>query len=394
MPASRTGMTVTKIRRSLGNGQLASSFNLLLPDAHGDRQSDASLPNAVVRELTVDKNTGLVNGAHFVDRRSGRELHAKAKAVVLGASCLESTRLLLNSEIANSSGVLGRYLHDQFYIGDTVVASFRKRATATAGAAWSAAAATSRASAISTRARSDDFLRGYAFDFYTGGTPDAEVLPGLGRGAQKEAGRLPRLSVLDHARSSSKMRRARPFGCWKLAGGSSSLRNIRPSSRPADGAESRGRSGPVRPTGLSRRSATGRSRPRRSRRDAGRERVLGVPSALVWSRPTGRSEAASRKTAADAQAPGRAMLRDPDRVRESSRRMACRPAERGPGERARFVGVRADVRARKEYPHRIRRPAHRLNVSHSGQTSCLEASLAPTSPASAPSPRPGRAASR
>ena len=49
-------------------------------------------------------------------------MHVKAKAVVLGASCLESTRILLNSGIANSSGVLGHYLHDQFYITSSVVA--------------------------------------------------------------------------------------------------------------------------------------------------------------------------------------------------------------------------------------------------------------------------------
>ena len=77
--ASRYGMTVTKIRRALGDGQLASSFNLLLPDAVATGNLTI-VPNAVVREITVDKNTGLVNGAHFVDRQSGRELHAKARA--------------------------------------------------------------------------------------------------------------------------------------------------------------------------------------------------------------------------------------------------------------------------------------------------------------------------
>ncbi len=76
----------------------------------------------MVRELTVDKNTGLVNGANFVDRHSRRELHAKARVVVVGASTLESTRLLLNSGLANSSGVLGHYLHDQFYVKNIVQA--------------------------------------------------------------------------------------------------------------------------------------------------------------------------------------------------------------------------------------------------------------------------------
>jgi hypothetical protein len=58
------------------------------------------------------------------------------------------------------------------------------------------------------------------------------------------------------------------------------------------------------------------------------ESGAGVPSALVWSRPSQRGAAASRKTSADAQTSGRAMLRDPACVGESSRRMACRPAER------------------------------------------------------------------
>src|SRR5579883_78870 len=114
------GIPVTKIRRSLGDGQLASSYNLLLPEAIASGNLTV-IPNAVVRELSLDKNTGLVNGAHFVDRHSKREMHVKARCVILGASCLESTRILLNSKIANSSGVLGHYLHDQFYITNSVV---------------------------------------------------------------------------------------------------------------------------------------------------------------------------------------------------------------------------------------------------------------------------------
>ena len=109
------------MRSALGRGQLASSLNLLLPDAMATGNLTI-VPNAVVRDITVDKNTGLVNGANFLDRHSRREMHAKAKVVVVGASCLESTRILLNSGIANSSGVLGHYLHDQFYITQSVQA--------------------------------------------------------------------------------------------------------------------------------------------------------------------------------------------------------------------------------------------------------------------------------
>jgi choline dehydrogenase-like flavoprotein len=94
------------MRSSLGRGQLASSLNLLLPDALATGNLTI-IPDAAVRDITVDKNTGRVTGANFLDRHSSREMHARAKVVVLGASCLESTRILLNSGLANSSGVLG-----------------------------------------------------------------------------------------------------------------------------------------------------------------------------------------------------------------------------------------------------------------------------------------------
>ena len=118
---TKYGMKFSKMRSSGGQNGLASSVNLLLPDALSTGKLDL-VSNAIVREVTVDRNTGLANGAHFVDRHSRRERHVKARAVVLAAGCLESTRLLLNSGIANSSGVLGHYLHDQIY-GVNVVAS-------------------------------------------------------------------------------------------------------------------------------------------------------------------------------------------------------------------------------------------------------------------------------
>jgi len=108
------GVAVCKQRRAEGRDGLASSVNLLLPDAEKTGKL-TSLSNAVVRELTVDKNTGKPNGCHFVDRISRREMHVKARVVVLAAGTLESTRLLLNSGMANSSGVVGHYLMDQIY---------------------------------------------------------------------------------------------------------------------------------------------------------------------------------------------------------------------------------------------------------------------------------------
>jgi choline dehydrogenase-like flavoprotein len=119
--ANKRNIQVSKWRSALGRDGLASSINLLLPDALATGKLDI-VQNAIVREISADKNTGLASGAHFVDRHTGREMHVKARAVVLAAGCLESTRLLLNSQLANSSGVMGHYLVDQMY-GVSVVAS-------------------------------------------------------------------------------------------------------------------------------------------------------------------------------------------------------------------------------------------------------------------------------
>jgi choline dehydrogenase-like flavoprotein len=119
--ANKRGIGVSKWRVSQGRDGLASSINLLLPDALGTGKLDI-VENAIVREISVDKNTGLANGAHFIDRHSRREMHVKARAIVVAAGCLESTRLLLNSNICNSSGMMGHYLVDQMY-GVSVVAS-------------------------------------------------------------------------------------------------------------------------------------------------------------------------------------------------------------------------------------------------------------------------------
>jgi choline dehydrogenase-like flavoprotein len=178
------GMTVTKIRRSLGDGNLASSYNLLLPDAV-ETGNVTIVPNAVVREVSVDKKTGLANGAHFVDRQSGRELHAKARAVILGASCLESTRILLNSKIANSSGVLGHYLHDQFYMSNSVVALVPEAKNG-GGARGLVGGGGYIPRFRNLNTKEKNFIRGYAFDFSTGGTPDARYFPSWGEELQKD----------------------------------------------------------------------------------------------------------------------------------------------------------------------------------------------------------------
>ncbi|MGH9615462.1 MAG: GMC family oxidoreductase N-terminal domain-containing protein, partial [Acidobacteriaceae bacterium] len=155
----RLGAPVCKSRSAMGVDGLASSINLLLPEAFATGKLTA-VPNVVVRELTVDKNTGVVDGANFVDRHSRREMSVKARVVILAAGCLESTRLLLNSGLANSSGVLGHYLIDQVY-GPGIVASVpeARDGKATEGL-MGGTALIPRFRNIDTKSK--DFIRGYA----------------------------------------------------------------------------------------------------------------------------------------------------------------------------------------------------------------------------------------
>ena len=65
--------------------------------------------NALVRSVLRD-GEGFARWVALVDRVTKKEEEVRASAVVLGASCLESTRILLNSGLCNSSGQLGRNL--------------------------------------------------------------------------------------------------------------------------------------------------------------------------------------------------------------------------------------------------------------------------------------------
>jgi choline dehydrogenase-like flavoprotein len=73
-------------------------------------------PNSTVSEVLVDASTNKASGVRVIDSVTKEVLDFKARVVVLAASTLESTRLLLLSKsanhpqgLANSSGAVGRY---------------------------------------------------------------------------------------------------------------------------------------------------------------------------------------------------------------------------------------------------------------------------------------------
>ncbi|MFN7923803.1 MAG: GMC family oxidoreductase [Bryobacteraceae bacterium] len=187
--AKKLGVPTTKPRRA--SGTLAASTNLLLPDALATGKLTL-VPNAVVRAITTDPNTGKANGVSYVDRRSKREYHVKARTVILSASTLESTRIMLNSAsrqhpkgLGNSSGVLGHYLFDQFYIKNVITAVVPE-ARGGKGPRNLMGGAGYVVRFRNVEKREKNFIRGYTYDFHSGGTPSARILPGYGESMLKQ----------------------------------------------------------------------------------------------------------------------------------------------------------------------------------------------------------------
>ncbi|PYS30610.1 MAG: GMC family oxidoreductase [Acidobacteria bacterium] len=94
-----------------------SSPSVLLPPALATGRLRI-VANAMAREVTTNDD-GRATGVSYINTRDSREYQVRARIVVLAASACESARLLLNSKsrrfpngLANSSGVVGRYLTD------------------------------------------------------------------------------------------------------------------------------------------------------------------------------------------------------------------------------------------------------------------------------------------
>jgi choline dehydrogenase-like flavoprotein len=76
------------------------------------------IPNAMARELITD-SSGKVTAVSYIDKKMRAEQQIRCRSVVVAAGACETARLLLNSKssrhpngLANSSGVVGRYLTD------------------------------------------------------------------------------------------------------------------------------------------------------------------------------------------------------------------------------------------------------------------------------------------
>lgn len=94
-----------------------SSPNVLVYPAIDTGNVDV-IPDAMAREVLTDTN-GLATAVSYVDKYSMEEYQVKGRVIILAAGACETARLMLNSKsprhpngLANSSNVVGKYLHD------------------------------------------------------------------------------------------------------------------------------------------------------------------------------------------------------------------------------------------------------------------------------------------
>ena len=93
-----------------------SAFRQVVPLLTKYPKSFTLIPNAMARVVTLGKN-GLADGVSYIDKTSGQERQIKARVVLLGCGTLETTRLLLLSNIANSSGRIGKNFMEHLDVG-------------------------------------------------------------------------------------------------------------------------------------------------------------------------------------------------------------------------------------------------------------------------------------
>ena len=150
--------------------------------------------NAAVHRVLLDPSTGKARGVSFIDTTNKMEYEAYGKTVVLGASMVESIRILFNSRnsefpqgLANSSGTLGRYLMEHVAF-NTVQGYFPQLVGQPSTNDDGPGANSLYIPRYNFGKKNDKFLRGYRFTFYTGcgmGPGPGAHLPGFGSAYKK-----------------------------------------------------------------------------------------------------------------------------------------------------------------------------------------------------------------
>ncbi len=179
-------------------GAMFNSLSSTLPAAHATGRMTLR-PNSIVRHVIADTRTGKAKGVAFVDRVTREEHEALGRVIVLGASTLESTRLLLNSKarqhpngLGNSSGVLGHYLVDHFGgIGASGYFNILAGRDPVNEDGKTSGLLIPRFRNIDGRSKQQRFIRGYGFECGSGAhmfpsfTRNSALTPGFGSDFKK-----------------------------------------------------------------------------------------------------------------------------------------------------------------------------------------------------------------
>lgn len=170
-------------------GAMFNSLVSTLPPAEATGRMTLR-PESVVRAVLMAKD-GKARGVAYIDRLTKMEYEAKAKYVIIAASTLESTRILLNSApkgLGNSSGTLGHYLMDQ--VSGASVSGFMPKLRGTPprnddGKSSGAFIANYR----NLKQRHPKFIRGYCMSMSGGQTSSpgyALSMPGYGEALKEK----------------------------------------------------------------------------------------------------------------------------------------------------------------------------------------------------------------
>ena len=150
--------------------------------------------NSTAHEILVDPKTGRASGVAFVDSVTHKSLEAKAKVVVVGASTLESARLLLLSKspqhpngIGNSSGHVGHNFCEHL-MGPGVTGLVKELVGKEHGIEDGRPGGFYVPRFRNLSDKQPGFIRGYGFEGNSGKSifPDSTDRPGFGKQYKKE----------------------------------------------------------------------------------------------------------------------------------------------------------------------------------------------------------------
>ena len=166
--------------RRVGGCDIHAAFDsqtgLIYPAYDNGNSSLTVRTNAVVHHVDIDHHSGKAKGVSFIDTTNKQSYKAKARVVVLAASTLESTRLLMLSKsrqypngLANSSGHLGHNLSEHV-LGPRVEGIYKDRIgkpavndDGRAGGYY-----IPRHVNLDAKTKKKDFIRGYGLEGFSG----------------------------------------------------------------------------------------------------------------------------------------------------------------------------------------------------------------------------------